>query len=79
MKLVSQVNGDGDIIEAWLQHYLAKGVEEFLIVLHGDESDNRRLLELVGSYPISIVDRYSTEYSPQEKCDRCTASCSGRR
>lgn len=73
MRLVSQVNGDGDIIEAWLRYYQAAGVDEFLIILHGDDSDNQRLLDLVRQYPITIVDRYTTQYSPLEKCARQNA------
>lgn len=70
MKLVSQVNGDGDIIEAWLRHYVALGIDEFLLVLHGPERDNEALLGLKSRFPITIVDRYETEYSPQEKRNR---------
>lgn len=73
MRLISQVNGDGDIIEAWLRYYQAAGVEEFLIILHGEDSANERLLDLVGRYPITIVDRYRTQYSPHEKCARQNA------
>ena len=70
MKLVSQVNGDGDIIESWIRHYLAIGIQEFLIILHGPASDNQILLALVERYPIAIVDRFEATFDAAEKCRR---------
>ncbi len=58
MRLFSQVNGDSDIIEAWLNYYLRLGVDRFHLILHGSPVENERLLAVKDSYPITIEETY---------------------
>lgn len=58
LRLFSHVNGDGDLIEAWLNYYLWLGVGWFHIVLHGSPAENERLLAIKDRYPITIEDSY---------------------
>jgi hypothetical protein len=67
MKLVSHVNGDSDLLDAWFEHYTALGVQSFHIIAHGPRSENARLFELVGSYPIRIEHEYGGEFHSSEK------------
>jgi glycosyltransferase involved in cell wall biosynthesis len=67
VKLISQVNGDGDIIEAWLNHYLRLGVEHFHLVVHGPADENAKLLSIKDSYPITIEATYGGPFDSHEK------------
>lgn len=67
VKLVSHVNADGDLIRAWLDHYLALGVGSFHLIVHGPRPENARLYELAGSYPIHVEDAYQGEFLSDEK------------
>jgi hypothetical protein len=69
-RLISHVNRDDDLIEAWLQYYLTLGVESFHLIAHGGRDQNRTLFEAVDRYPIRILDEYATEFDPYEKRDR---------
>jgi glycosyltransferase involved in cell wall biosynthesis len=73
LKLISHVNGDGDLIEAWLNHYLRLGVDRFHLVVHGGPEENRRLLAIQNSYPITIEDSYLGPFHVFEKKDRLDA------
>lgn len=72
-KLVSHVNGDSDLIEAWLKHYLRLGVDRFHLVVHGDPEENYRLLAIQDSYPIVIEDSYGGSFNVFEKKERLDA------
>jgi hypothetical protein len=72
-KLISHVNGDGDLLEAWFRHYLRIGVDSFHLILHGSGTENDRLYALKGSYPVTIEDAYGGEFTSQEKKRRLDA------
>lgn len=71
-RLVSHVNRDDDLIEAWLQHYLRLGVASFHLIAHGGREQNRRLFEIADRYPVHILDAYTGVFDPFEKRDRLT-------
>src|SRR5208283_411842 len=58
LRLFSHINGDGDLIEAWLNYYLRLGVDWFHIVLHGSPVENQTLLAIKDRYPMTIEDSY---------------------
>ena len=68
--LVSHVNRDDDLIEAWVQHYLRLGVTSFHLVVHGGREQNRTLYAIRSRYPIAIVDAYEGPFHVFEKRDR---------
>jgi hypothetical protein len=70
MKLFSHINGDSDLIEAWLQHYLALGVDAFHVVLHGPRKENETLRRLRDAYPVLILDEYEGPMLESEKIHR---------
>jgi hypothetical protein len=67
LKLLSHVNGDGDLLEAWFRYYLRLGVTSFHLVVHGARSENERLYALKDSFPVIIEDCYNGEFTSQEK------------
>ena len=69
-RLISHVNRDDDLIEAWLQHYLALGVSSFHLIAHGGREQNQRLFEIAARYPVQILDTYTSAFDPYEKRDR---------
>ena len=73
LKLISHVNRDGDLIEAWLKYYLRLGVERFHLVVHGTPDENDRLLTLEDSYPITIEDSYQGPFHLEQKKNRLDA------
>jgi hypothetical protein len=72
LRLVSHVNSDGDIIEAWLRHYLALGVTSFHLIVHGPRSENEQLYRVRDAYPIVVEDEYQGEFLATEKLKRVT-------
>ena len=70
LTLLAHVHDDGDILRAWLDHYLALGVSAFHLVVRGSTQDNRELLELRSSYPIVIRDAYEDRFREREKTRR---------
>jgi hypothetical protein len=73
LKLLSHVNADSDLIEAWLKYYLQLGVDRFHLVVHGPPEENKRLLELKDSYPITIEDTYGGPFDGEQKMNRLNA------
>ena len=73
LRLVSHVNRDSDLIEAWLKYYLELGVERFHLVVHGGPAENDRLLAIRDSYPIEIEDSYCGSFHIEEKRKRLDA------
>jgi hypothetical protein len=69
-RLISHVNRDDDLIEAWLQHYLKLGVVSFHLICHGGREQNQRLFEIAHQYPVQILDTYTGTFDPYEKRDR---------
>jgi hypothetical protein len=67
LKLVSHVNADGDLIEAWLKYYLVLGVTHFHFVVHGGPKQNNRLYAIKDAYPITIESTYEGPFLGQHK------------
>ena len=72
LRLFSQVNGDGDLIEAWLNYYLRLGVDRFHLIVHGPQAENEKLLAIKDSYPITIEDTYDGPFPAPLDPDRPT-------
>jgi Glycosyl transferase family 2 len=66
-RLVSHINGDGDLLQAWLDYYLEHGVSSFHFIVHGPHADNESLFALKASYPIVIEETYEGDFSSEEK------------
>ncbi|HYB69480.1 MAG TPA: glycosyltransferase family 2 protein [Candidatus Bathyarchaeia archaeon] len=73
LALLAHVHDDGDIIRAWLDHYVALGVNDFHLVVRGPDPTNRELLGLRATYPIIIRDRYEDQFREREKIRRLNA------
>jgi hypothetical protein len=71
--LVSHVNDDGDILEAWFKYYCSLGISSFHLIVHGPWEENRRLYALKDSYPVSIEDTYEGPFDSEEKKRRLDA------
>jgi hypothetical protein len=67
LSVVSHVNGDGDLLEAWLKYYRRLGVSSFHLVVHGPREENERLYALKDSHPVIIEDAYEGPFEPEEK------------
>lgn len=67
MNLISHINADGDILQAWLDHYVRLGVTRFHVVLHGPEEENALLLALRSRYPIEVHEMYGGPFLGREK------------
>jgi hypothetical protein len=67
LKLLSHVNGDGDLLEGWFKYYLHLGVSSFHLIVHGPREDNTALFALKDSYPVFIEDAYEGAFDPTEK------------
>lgn len=81
LSLFSHVNGDSDLIEAWLKYYLRLGVDQFHLVVHGAAEDNEKLLAIKDSYPIIIEDTYTGPFDSDKKKSRLDvllARCTGQ-
>jgi len=79
LKVVSHVNGDGDILEAWLKYYRRLGVSSFHLVVHGPREENERLYALKDSYPVIIEDTYEGPFDSEEKKRRLNSLLEGMR
>lgn len=73
LKLISHVNGDSDLIEAWLKYYRRLGVEHFHLILHGPPEENEHLLSFKDSFPIVIEDEYEGAFECEQKKNRLDA------
>lgn len=65
--LISHINGDGDLLEAWFRYHLRLGVSTFHLIVHGSREENGRLYELKKSFPIIIEDAYEGPFDGEEK------------
>lgn len=72
IRLISHVNRDDDLIEAWLLHYLKLGVGSFHLIVHGGADENRTLHGLRHRYPITVIDQYDGTFDVFEKRERLT-------
>lgn len=81
LRLVSHINGDGDLLGAWFKYYQRLGVTSFHIVVHGPPQENCRFFALQRSYPVIIEDSYEGPFDSDEKkrrLDSVLASMRGR-
>jgi glycosyltransferase involved in cell wall biosynthesis len=81
MKLISHVNGDSDLIEAWMKYYMRLGVDDFHFVVHGPREENSTLYAVKDLYPITIEDSYEGSFHIEEKrkrLDSVLARCPGQ-
>lgn len=67
LRLVSHVNRDGDLLEAWFRYYLGLGITSFHLIVHGPREENTRLFELKDRYPVTIEDSYEGPFHSDEK------------
>src|SRR5277367_5172859 len=65
--LVSHVNGDGDLLEAWFKYYQGLGISSFHLIVHGPAEENERLYAIKDKYPIVIEDAYQGTFDSNEK------------
>ena len=72
MKLVSHINNDGDLLQAWFDYYMNLGVTSFHLIVHGSRQENATLFRLKDSYPIVIEDTYDGTFTSEEKHRRLT-------
>jgi SAM-dependent methyltransferase len=62
--VVCYINGDGDILRAWFEHYRALGVAEFVFWEHeAAPGENDALRALLPDYPARIVGRHDGEFA----------------
>lgn len=73
MDLLCHINDDSDLLQAWLDHYVALGVTRFHFVVHGPASENKELYRLRALYPIAIADAYDGEFQDLDKKARVQA------
>jgi glycosyltransferase involved in cell wall biosynthesis len=73
IKLISHVNGDSDLIEAWIRYYVLLGIDRFHLIVHGSQEENSKLFEIKDSYPITIEDHYTGTFHIDEKKRRLDA------
>jgi hypothetical protein len=67
VKLVSHINGDGDLLPAWFEYYSKLGISSFHLIVHGPQAENTRLFELMHSYSVFIEDAYQGKFTSEEK------------
>ena len=67
LRLVSHVNGDGDILEAWFKYYRGLGISSFHLIVHGPQEENERLYALKDSHPLIIEETYEGPFNSEEK------------
>jgi hypothetical protein len=77
--LISHVNGDGDLLEAWFKYYCRLGVSSFHLIVHGPQEENSRLYALRDSYPVVIEDTYEGPFDSREKKRRLDLLLAGMR
>ena len=68
--IISHINGDGDLLEAWFRYYLRLGASSFHLIVHGSRDENRVLYGLLNNYPVIIEDSYEGPFDSREKCRR---------
>jgi glycosyl transferase family 2 len=71
--LLSHINGDGDILEAWLKYYQELGVARFHLIVHDAPEENTQLYRIRNRYPIVIEDSYEGNFDSEEKKKRLNA------
>jgi len=67
LRLVSHVNGDGDLLEAWFRYYIGLGITSFHLIVHGSRAENAKVFALRGHFPVIISDNYEGEFTSAEK------------
>jgi len=79
LEVVSHVNGDDDLIEAWLIYYLRLGVSSFHLIVHGTPEENSRLYAIKTSYPVVIEETYEGQFNSEEKKRRLNSLLASKR
>ncbi len=79
MKLLSHINDEADLLEAWFTYYLGLGVTSFHLIVHGTHEENAKLHTLKDLFPVVIIDSYEGEFSIDEKERRMNAALSEMR
>ena len=74
MDLLCHINDDSDLLQAWLDYYVALGVTRFHFIVHGPASDNKELYRLRAHYPIAVADAYDGAFLDLEKRARVQAA-----
>jgi hypothetical protein len=67
LRLVSHINGDGDLLEAWFKYYRRLGISSFHLIVHGPQEENERLYALKGSHPVTFEEIYEGPFHSEEK------------
>lgn len=67
MKVVCHTRGEGDIIDAFVRHYLALGADHLHFIVHGSDRENARTLALPQRYPCTIEHRYDGAFRSHTK------------
>jgi len=79
LKLVSHVNGDGDLLDAWFRYYRRLGITSFHLIVHGSRQDNARLFDLADSHSVVVEDCYEGPFDSKEKKRRLDSLLAGMR
>jgi hypothetical protein len=79
LRLVSHINGDGDLLEGWFKYYRNLGVSSFHLIVHGPREKNRRLYALKDLYAVIIEDTYDGPFDSEEKKRRLNWLLAGMR
>lgn len=64
---VCYINGDGDLLPEWFDYYQRLGVTEFLFWVHGPQSENEVLHDLLPNYPARILGTHMGYFSSQSQ------------
>jgi Glycosyl transferase family 2 len=67
LRVLSHINADGDLLEAWFKHYRRLGASSFHLIVHGPRDENERLYALKDSHPVVIEDAYQGTFHSEEK------------
>jgi hypothetical protein len=67
LRVLSHINADGDLLEAWFKYYRRLGASSFHLIVHGPRDENERLYALKDSHPVVIEDAYQGTFHSEEK------------
>jgi hypothetical protein len=71
--LLSHINRDGDILDAWFKYYRNLGVARFHLIVHGSREENAELYRIKDRYPIVLEESYEGPFDSEEKKRRLNA------
>src|SRR5262249_33965918 len=67
LRVLSHINADGDLLEAWFKYYRRLGATSFHLIVHGSREENERLHVLKDLHPVVIEDAYEGPFHSEEK------------